>query len=162
MSDIICSKCNQPKPEEEFHIQRCGAKYPYRLSYCDDCRRSQIAIRLYSSWETFIGDRVHRTRARSKKLGLQFDLTTSGLIQQLKRQEFRCFYTDVPLVHTKCDSKRDALSLDRVDCGIGYVTNNVVLCTSRANTTKSDMTLMEFCAWMPGWYERARKFLNKT
>lgn len=47
-----------------------------------------------------------------------------------------------------------AASVDRVDNSIGYLVGNVVLCTTKVNLIKRDVTLDEMKDWMPGWYQR--------
>jgi hypothetical protein len=53
------------------------------------------------------------------------------------------------------------LSIDRVDNEKGYTIENVVLCTSRFNTIKSNMTLKEIEKWMPSIYERIRMWRRR-
>ena|ERR1700733_9511113 len=42
--NAICSRCHQIKPLYDWPVAREGKKYPYRLSYCRDCRRRQMNV----------------------------------------------------------------------------------------------------------------------
>jgi hypothetical protein len=53
------------------------------------------------------------------------------------------------------------LSFDRFDTTQGYAWGNVVLCSNRANSIKRDLTLQELRVWIPSWYERGLRLLEK-
>lgn len=157
-----CSRCHQPKPETEFTVNRRGKKYEYVLSYCFECRHQQQYDNLNSDTELYLNDRWHKMKVRAKQKGVSFTVTKNHLYELFARQEGKCFYTDVPL---RCrvgeGYSRNAFSVDRVDSTLGYDPDNIVLCTYKANTVKTDITLEEMKEWMPGWYARVQKFLKE-
>ena len=55
----------------------------------------------------------------------------------------------------------NGLSIDRIDNSLGYSNENVVLCTSRFNTIKSNMTLEEIKKWMPPMYDRIQAWKRR-
>jgi len=107
---------------------------------------------------------VHRVfmhlRRRAKKEGTPCTVTKEHIWHLFQRQGGNCFYTDAPM---RCrvgeGASSESLSVDKLEPASGYVFGNVVLCTRRANTIKSDMTLGEMKRWMPGWHARVEKFL---
>jgi|GEM_PF-1015566 len=155
---IRCSKCKKIKEDSEFLYNRKGKKYEYQFTYCLECRRKQLNANLNSSVEKFLSNKVNRTRLRAKKLNVPFDLTKEFFIKLFEKQEGRCFYTGEKLVCIAGDGKhRNALSVDRIDCGRGYLIDNVVFCTNQVNTSKSDLPLSKIKVWMPRWYSKIIK-----
>lgn len=57
-------------------------------------------------------------------------------------------------VHSKGSKVRDKISIDKIIPEKGYVEGNVVLCTNRVNTIKSDLSLEEMKEWIPSWYQK--------
>lgn len=149
-SEAKCSRCGLILPISLFQYGRKSAKYEYRFSYCNSCRNKSTYLRNYATVESSFKYRFSALRTRCKRFGIDFDLELSDLLDAYKRQNGKCFYTDVPLSYQrlKYDTK-NALSIDRVDCRKGYLKNNIVLCTVRANTTKNDLSLNEMKAWLP-------------
>lgn len=93
---------------------------------------------------------------------ITFDLTKDFLINLYDFQKGKCFYTDETL-HLMNGKGRlpTGLSIDRVDNEKGYHADNVVLCTSRFNTIKSNMTLEEIRKWMPAIYEKIEEWRRR-
>jgi len=150
-----CSRCNEIKSLVDWPMAREGKKYPYRLSYCQACRKKQIYQRLNECPESFMGDRFNKVKRRAVIEKTDFNLTKEFLIQLYRSQKGLCFYTDEKL-HLMNGKGRlpTGLSIDRVDNSKGYTIDNVVLCTSRFNTIKSNMSLEEIRKWMPSIYEK--------
>jgi len=150
-----CSRCFKVYPLCDWPISREGSQYPYRLSYCKHCRKKQMYRRLNLSPESFMGDRFNKVRLRAKKDDVEFTITKQFLIDIYKYQKGNCFYTDTPMTLTTGEGRNpNGISLDRIDPSKGYSKENVVLCTSRFNTIKSNMSLEEIEKWMPPIYER--------
>lgn len=160
-SHARCSKCGAIKDIGEFLLNRRNAKSPYRLSYCNDCLRKQRDTRLDTSIEIYMRDRLNRVRLRSAKLGILCDLDLEYLLARYETQQGLCFYTDTKMEWKRGGIRPNSMSFDKVIPSFGYTKGNVVLCTNRINTVKSDLTLDEMAAWMPGWYERIRSHLKE-
>lgn len=161
-TEAECSKCHQVVDVNEFVLHRPEGKYPYRSSYCNVCRAKQLKVRLHSSIEVYLRDRLSRIKTRCTAKGMPFDLTYEDLIALYRLQQGFCFYTDVELNWHKKTTKRDRLSVDKIIPSLGYVMGNVVLCTHRANTVKADLELEEIKEWLPGWYARLERFLQRA
>ena len=159
----ICNKCKEPKPLTEFKTQRCNAKNPYRLTYCQTCRNKQQYAAINSDTKKYLNDRYGKLKRRCKTNGTIFTLTKNKLFELWNEQNGNCFYTGVAL---RCKVgegyDRNAFSIDKIVPEKGYTNTNVVLCTAKVNTCKSDLTLEELKLWMPEWYRRIQeKFAAK-
>ena len=72
----------------------------------------------------------------AKSRDIEFNLTFKKVKQLLTRKT--CFYTGTPF-----DNKYNGRSIDRVDNTKGYIDSNVVACTVRINSLKSDLSIGE-------------------
>jgi len=157
-----CSKCKEIKPIKEFQFNRRGQKYEYRFSFCNACRKKQAYLNLNSDIKKRLNDFCNRKKREAIKNNIQFDLDGKYLLLMFKKQKGKCFYTEYEIDWKVGKGfKRNALSLDRIDNDKGYVKGNIVLCTKKANTIKSDMTLNEMKKWMPDWYNRILCFKKR-
>lgn len=160
--EILCSKCKKLKPMNQFQKGRVNTDKQYIFSYCNPCRKNQIYSSLNSSITLFLKDRYNRLRVRCKKNDIPFELDFEEVLKLWDIQQGKCFYTDVLL--TWCVGKgynfQTALSIDKIVPEKGYISGNVVLCTSRVNTAKSNFALDEIEKWMPEWYHRITKFMT--
>ena len=85
-------------------------------------------------------------RARAKKLGLEFDITH----EDLRIPEF-CPYLNVRMVRgQRGDYSSTAPSVDRIDSSKGYVRDNVMVISRRANTLKNNSTIAELTLVIEG------------
>lgn len=75
-------------------------------------------------------------REKCKKEGLEFNLSLTSVRNLLRAK--KCFYTG-----TEFGTNETARSVDRVDSSKGYVKGNVVACTVRVNSFKSNLTYRE-------------------
>ncbi len=157
-----CSKCGTIKPLGIFSYGRKGQNYEYRFSYCKDCRKEQAYLNLNSNIERFLGDRFNRLKRRCKIEKIKCNITKSDIIEMFKLQKGECFYTDEKLnwgVGKGLDYRR-SLSIDKVIPEKGYLKGNVVLCTMRANSSKTNWSMIELEKWMPEWHKRIKDFIK--
>ena len=154
-SHAICSKCGETKDLSHFIVNRRGGPYTYSLSYCNECRKRDNVISINANIARYMVMVCSRLRTRCRNGRLPFDLTTRDLVELFESQKGLCFYTDTPLAWGAGQGpRRNALSVDRIIHNEGYTKNNVVLCTYRVNTIKSDLSIEELEKWMPSWHER--------
>ncbi len=159
---IRCSRCKEVKLIKDWPMARDGQKYPYRLSYCHECRKKQMYERLNKNPESFMGDRFLKVKRRAKVEKVDFNITKEFLIDIYKKQHGKCFYTDEILQLTNGKGRLPTgLSIDRVDNSKGYIIGNIVLCTSRFNTIKSNMTLEEIEKWMPPIFYKIQEWRRR-
>jgi hypothetical protein len=159
-----CNKCSKVKPLREFLVNRRGKKYEYRFAYCLQCRKKQLYLNINGDIKKFLSNRYHRLVQRAEKYCIPLSMTKQELFAIYESQAGRCFYTDELLVWGVGMGKSpNALSIDKVNPTLGYATDNVVLCTTRANTVKHNLSLDEMRKWLPEWYQRlALKFQHLT
>lgn len=150
-----CKKCGDIKYLIEFQYGRKGTEKEYRFSYCNDCRNKQTYLNLNSSVDKFLADRFNRLRIRARKENVPLDLTKEQFISQYKNQNGLCFYTDEKLVCEVGSNKHEhSLSVDRFDPRRGYVSENIVFCTYRINTCKSNLIPEILQKYMPELFYR--------
>ena len=153
-----CRICNNFLDKERFEINKGGASW---RQDCKKCRNVNTVMRRYSDQERQVSTRMVKQRMLAKELGIPFDLDIDYLIELLQKQEYKCFYTDVPLVFQKYKSglsKKLTPSLDKIIPGKGYVKGNVVWTLYRINLIKNDMSLEEMKVWTPDWYKRIMNY----
>jgi CRISPR/Cas system Type II protein with McrA/HNH and RuvC-like nuclease domain len=153
---IRCSRCR-----DVLHQNRFPTVKGYRLSYCKACRMVRKVERQNSSLAMFLKVRLQLIKNRSGNTGREFDLKVEDLVYLYEKQEGRCFYTDEKLIVEAGNGKQlHGLSVDRLNIKRGYVLENIVLCTNKANTVKSNLTLDEIRKWLPSWWERMKPLLE--
>lgn len=86
------------------------------------------------------------SKARSKKLGYDFDLDKAFLFELWNLQEGLCALTKEPLSLEEGQSRwvGSLVSLDRIDSSKGYTRDNVQFVTSAANYAKGSLTVEQF------------------
>jgi len=147
-----CTQCKTICPISQFTN---GSK-------CPECTRQVNLVRCNGERLIFIRDRVNTLRSRSKKKGILCTITAEYLLSQLEKQGDKCAYTGLEMRMMYGQGRSPlSLSVDRIDPNLGYTEGNVVLCTLRSNTIKSDLTLEELQQWIPGWYNSLQLLLNK-
>lgn len=161
---IKCSKCGETKCLSSFpYSTNNSGRDGYYFSYCKSCRREyskQKRIKRNNEFPWI--ERCSKLKLRAEKNNLDFNLTPEYLEEIYKRQNGKCFYSEANLEiefsendsNLKFDSR---LSVDKVVPEKGYTKGNIVLCTQRMNTCKSNVSLEEMKKFMPFWYEKLEK-----
>lgn len=157
-----CSKCGKIKPFEAF-AQMHGK---YRLSYCQSCRGKQGRENLNNHLDRYLAERWRRLKKRCEHEGYDFDIGKEYFIELYRKQNGKCFYFGVDLNTKVRPGQRsgpveNSLSVDRLIKSGGYTEGNIVMCSQRANTIKSNLTLDELKSLIPSWYEKIQKFYTK-
>lgn len=152
-TDIRCSVCGQVKPKEKYPWSTSNSRSGYYFSYCKTCRsvRQKENRMQRSPWK----ERAAKIARRARLAQIPYDLSGDFLEWLWYSQHSLCFYTDYNMVSDLgVGITGNTLSVDKVVPERGYVKENVVFCTQRANTIKNNMTLEELKMWMPTWYAR--------
>lgn len=79
-------------------------------------------------------------RESAAKRDKEFSLSLMSVANLLKTK--KCYYTGRPITFFK-EAGCESASVDRVDNSKGYVTGNVVACSSRVNAAKNDLSIDE-------------------
>ncbi|NJO62641.1 MAG: helix-turn-helix domain-containing protein [Richelia sp. RM2_1_2] len=153
LENARCKKCLDVKPLDEFQHGRKGQQYEYKYSYCKSCRKKQIYLNSNKSIESQLRERFNRLKRRSKKSQILFDIRFQDFCDRFHEQQDLCFYSKEKLETVLGeDLKRNSISVDKIIPENGYVKNNFVFCTYKANTIKNDCTLDEMKIYLPHWY----------
>jgi hypothetical protein len=86
-------------------------------------------------------------KKRAKQKNKEFDIDLDFLRFLWKKQDGLCYYSGLPMVaYNYGEGYRNinAMSIDRIDCKIGYIKTNVVLCSYYANVAKSELSIEEW------------------
>ena len=177
----ICKKCGKEKELTEFYANS-SAKDGKR-SDCKDCqnkirdkwakankerlsdlakayrsredvkaRRNQQQLKWREEnldWELW-----HKAKKRSEKSGLPFEIERSDIIIP-----DTCPVLGIPLFITKGTIGDNSPTIDKVIPEKGYVKDNIVVISARANRIKCDASLEEFeliYNWLKEQYEKQR------
>lgn len=153
-----CIHCGKVRESKHFKVSGSN-KYFFddgeeqRASVCYTCDY-QMNKERYSRYDKkmreggtircFVLSNFTNWRDRSKKKGLDFDITPKYLLEMWDRQNGRCFYTGELLSLDRGHGKWSSLSLDRKDPSVGYVKGNVVWTSREVNSSKGTRTMDEF------------------
>lgn len=90
---------------------------------------------------------------RASRRDLAYSLPHGYLVSLWHWQGGICFYSGKPMKMGLGIGKDPlGVSIDRVDPAHGYIVGNVVLCCSRVNTIKHDLSPTELKELIPSWY----------
>jgi hypothetical protein len=154
-----CRECREVVPNEEFPFVKNFAD-GRRLAICRKCRYRRGRQAVASDPARYFADREGRMArggrgARPSRQDISYSLPPGYLHGLWLYQVGLCFYTDRPMRMAYAAGRSpDGVSIDRVDPAAPYEVGNVVLCCSRVNSIKSDVTPDELADWMPGWHAR--------
>lgn len=117
-------------------------------------------VRLYrNNWRSRIFRYLSSARNRH---GNRVTITAEQLLEQLQKQEYKCYYTGISL-NTEPEfgkgPKNMSVSLDRLDSAKSYEPGNVVFCLWKINKAKSKLTEQEFlemCQNVVDWNNRTK------
>lgn len=147
-----CTRCLQVFDISFFPIRCKKENVDNTRGYCNNCdkdRRRIMKQNLCKDPKWYCKRIITQLRHRAKELNVPFDLSSDELYYQLSQQEFKCFYTQLPLDFTLQSPEHnrphdDFPSIDRSDPSLGYVKGNVTWCLYRINRMKNDMSHKEF------------------
>lgn len=158
-TEARCCDCKEIKPITEFWYKT--ENYEWKFGYCQKCREKRYYLKLNSNVDKFLKNRFQQLKNRAKRSKIDFNLTLEYFLDQYKKQNGLCFYTDEEMIcKVGIGKNRNSFSIDKIIPTKGYVLGNVVFCTNKINMSKNDLTLEEIKQWMPGWYSRIEKFLG--
>jgi len=144
----ICSKCHTIKQIKEFYTRKVSPD-----GYGHQCKKCVV---LYSKiWKRKNRERnkvltrknrienkereiLNRARQRAKKNGLDFNLELSDIIIP----EF-CPVLGIKLERLNTKLEDSSPSIDRLDNSKGYIKENIMIISARANRIKADANLKE-------------------
>lgn len=82
-----------------------------------------------------------RYRSKNDRF-IDFDITAEDVWNQFEKQDFKCYYSGVPV---SFDYK--SASVDRVNSSKGYTKDNIVICHKYVNVMKQNVSIDGFKLW---------------
>lgn len=146
MTNRKCSRCGEVKPLERFGVIRRKGKPERRCLHCLDCRQKMRSVKLSRDINYYLRDKFNKIKARAKKDKTPFNITLDYFVNLYNGE---CFYFGTPL-------ERGDISVDRLLPNEGYIVGNIVFCSVKANTIKSNLTLSELEIWIPRFYQKIK------
>lgn len=90
-------------------------------------------------WDLMVANRFRNKYKNAKDRGIEFTLSFRAMKNLLSAT--KCYYTGLLLTNPEgpeeAKLKPSDLTIDRIDCKVGYVSGNVVACSNAANQLKS-------------------------
>lgn len=88
--------------------------------------------------DVFVASKFMQIKTSAESRGIEFNMSLRRVRQLLSTQ--RCYFSGVELISN--DQKApNQLTFDRIDNTKGYVDNNVVVCSSKVNLMKGNLTI---------------------
>jgi hypothetical protein len=154
-----CARCGEVVRNVDFPWVR-GRADGRRLSICRACRASDARRSIGENPFSYFNERERRMQngergGRPSRQGIAYALPEGYLVGLWVYQGGNCFYTGEPMsIGLGVGRVPSRASIDRVDPTKGYIVGNVVLCRTRINSIKSDVTIEELQEWMPSWHQQ--------
>ncbi len=147
-----CFKCKNKKQVEEFAKNR-GSHDGYS-KLCKECYSQYSSVRKHYKnksekikldIKTYFRHKLNTTKSKCKREGVPFDIEEIDYLYELYlKQDKKCFYTGMDIVHNVNYVKYDSISIDKKDPSKGYTKDNIVLCAFCVNSFKGDKNEEEF------------------
>jgi hypothetical protein len=169
-----CSICQQWLNQENFkwfndtrykngkrRRSYCTSCYRQKhLKYVQDPKNKEQAVKRQSEWRKrhldsggdkairwYFARQMGTYRKRAQKLNLLCDIDPDFLVDLFNKQNGLCYYSGIPLEWNSWGKKHPtmmSMSVDRKNPSLGYMKENVVLCTYRINTMKGNCDESQF------------------
>jgi hypothetical protein len=136
----LCSKCQEEKDVSYFYSDRHnrdGLK-----SECKNCHKQDFNNRRDSD---IINRLLKSCKQSAKQRKLTFNLSREDILIPLK-----CPILNIDLYFNN-EMGHNSPSIDRINSNLGYTTNNIIVCSWRANHIKGDATIDEMYALYNNW-----------
>ena len=150
-----CKKCREVKSINEFQFNRRNSIKEYRLAYCNSCRKKQSYLNLNKDLQSLLKNKLNRIKRFQLKNNINYNLDLEYILDLYNKQNGNCFYSIIPMqIVVGNGFQQNTISFDKVIPEKGYIKGNIVLCTTRFNTIKSNLTLQELEYYMPLIYKK--------
>lgn len=135
-----CKLCKKEKTFDQFSLYDKHNNLSGRRDICKNCSRAKKEKQKRErTWKyDAVKIMLMNSKARAKKANLKFSLKPEDIIIPEK-----CPVLDIPLFRCSKNNWMSSPSIDRIDNTKGYIKNNIVVVSRRANILKKDATLKE-------------------
>lgn len=139
-----CTCCGEEKPLDAYRFNLRTGRYAFRCLECGDNVRDKNKY-FYTSIRNYLVKALNKAKC-NKKRGLHFDLTIDDLLEVYEQQGGKCAVTGVEMTYTM-EKPQSRVSIDRIDCNVGYEKANVRLVCSAVNLMRNRMEDEELLFW---------------
>lgn len=149
MVEKVCLTCGEDNPSLFYQYRKGKCKKCESLYYLNRLEQDASAKLLNKNrarkWQNdhILRYRLLSCKNRAKLKGWCCNITIQDLEEILQKQDGKCFYTGIVMLLQSDNENDHSISIDRYDSSIGYTKENIVLCISRANSIKNDLTYLE-------------------
>jgi hypothetical protein len=138
---IKCNVCNkeQSKSCYSYNDRKLGAKSGYR-TVCKKCSRNAKTVELKNrNWKYRANEVIYmNAKARAKRNNIPFEIERNDIVIPDV-----CPVLGIKLFRESKEAWHNAPSIDRIDNTKGYIKNNIMIVSRRANILKRDATFDE-------------------
>lgn len=154
MELIYITKNNRTRPYRKYKCINCGEikltrKETFKENLC--CRPCINILSKGNKAHGWKGGKYvshsyfNALRLAAKARNLNFELDITFLDELLEKQNFSCYYTNIPITVTTNKEKNNGdASVDRINSNFGYIKTNVVWCHKDINRMKSNLSKERF------------------
>ena len=146
-----CFKCNNFKLIEEFSKNRSNydkhqkvCKESFSNYSCVKNGYSKKNLKIKNSIEHYFNSKLPLLKKKCFLKNLPFNLEKGGLLDLYNKQNGKCYYTNIEIIHNEGCSQYNSISIERLTPEKGYTKNNVVLSSFSLNSFKGMMSEIEF------------------
>lgn len=152
-----CKNCDVHKPHKDFfkvltNMNKEGKIRYVLFSYCKICSPKQTR-----KWRnrSFVNRQISNMKNRSRIIGVEYGLAK----EDFPTMPLKCPVFDIDLDYAYTKRSENKASIDRIDNDKGYVPDNVMIMSWRANRLKNSASLKElwmFSTFWKKWIEENR------
>lgn len=127
---LVCKHCNKEKSENDFS-SHLGCKSGYDTSRCKLCKKAAYDWKM----QPLVKRIYNRTKARAKRKNIEFTIDLEDII----------IPDQCPVLGVPFEYGNHALtySIDRINPNKGYVKENIIIISNKANMMKSNASFEE-------------------
>lgn len=140
MTTKTCTTCLVEKDISNFKVEKRPRYTGEYENTCRDCK-NKTNERYRNTYQGFLKGLLKHARSNSKSRKAkgrdeagEFELTYEDILEIIKDQDGRCYYSNVPLSFKNKSDYR--ASIERLDPSKGYIKSNVVVCCLEFNDAK--------------------------
>ncbi|NJO30883.1 MAG: hypothetical protein HC874_27525 [Richelia sp. SL_2_1] len=143
--DTYCIDCNKQRTKNVKDKRRsnnlcivCGIELTTSKKYCDVCLHNKYVYHKKFIKTDLRRKLIYNTKKNAKERNIYFDLVIDDIIIP----EY-CPVLGIKLNFNNQKSMDDSPSIDRIDSNKGYIKDNIMVISFRANRGKNNLTAIE-------------------
>lgn len=146
-----CYKCKTFKLTDEFSKNRNAPDGFSKV--CKKCYSNYESVKngyskrsknLKTDLKEYLKYKHNYFKHKSKIKNIHFDLDTDTIYELYKKQNGKCYYTGIQIVHNNGCPDYNSISVERLNPNKGYTKDNIVLAAFNINSFKGMMDEDEF------------------